>query len=190
MKELFQLFLIFLKIGGFTFGGGLAMIPFVEREVVDKKGWITSEEMMDIVAIAESTPGVIALNTATFVGAKVKGFAGAIVASIGVMLPSVIIIALLSPIILAFRDNSIVVYALIGIRSAVVVLILNAVIKLYKSINKSVFSYLLIFSSVVLCTLSLFNVIKLDVVFILIASAIVGIVRGYMVRGRNNEHIS
>lgn len=186
MKKIFQLILIFLKIGAFTFGGGIAMIPLIEREVVTKRKWITEKEMLDIIAIAESTPGVIALNTATYVGAKVKGFAGSLAASISVMLPSIIIIILISPFIIKYRDNMIVSYALIGIRASVIVLILNAIIKLFHANSKTLFSYIIIIISLILSTLSAFQVIKLDIVFILIATAIIGIIRGHILR-RNKE---
>ena len=186
MRKIIDLILIFLKIGAFTFGGGLAMIPLIEREVVTKKGWITSAEMLDIIAIAESTPGVIALNAATYVGAKVKGFWGSLAASISVMLPSIIIIVLISPFIVKFRENHIVAHALIGIRAAVVVLVLNAVIKLFNSTAKNLFSYCIIGLSIILATLASFNVIKLDVVLILLATAAIGIIRMH-IKGRRKE---
>ena len=123
LKRALNLFLTFFRIGAFTFGGGYAMVGLIHREMVEKKKWIDDQEMLDVIAIAESTPGVIALNTATYVGAKVAGVLGAFVASIAVMLPSVIIISLISLAIEEFGSNKYVKWAFLGIRSAVAALI-------------------------------------------------------------------
>lgn len=127
-----QLLFVFFKIGLFTFGGGYAMIPLIEREVVETKGWIDEERMMDILAISESTPGPIAINMATFVGYHTAGIWGSVLATAGVVLPSVIIILILSGIYTAFRSNIWVGYAFTGIKSAVCVLLINNIIKLSK----------------------------------------------------------
>ncbi len=132
MKELFSLFFTFAKVGVMTFGGGYAMLPILQREVVDKKGWATDEELMDYFAIGQCTPGVIAVNTATFIGQKRKNIIGGIVATLGVVFPSLIIISLLAGVIEAFKNLEIVQYAFGGIRVCVCVLILNAVVKLFK----------------------------------------------------------
>ena len=95
-KKIFQLFLVFLKIGAFTFGGGYAMIPIIQKEIVENKKWITDDDILEIIAIAESTPGPIAINSATFVGYRVAGFFGAMLATLGVVLPSFVIILLIS----------------------------------------------------------------------------------------------
>ena len=167
-----RLMLTFLKIGAFTFGGGYAMISLVEKDVVEKKKWLTEKEMLDLLAIAESTPGVIALNTATYVGQKVAGFFGALAASICVMLPSIVVIVLISGIIQQFGDNRYVRWAFLGIRAAVAALIFNAVLKMFKQVEKNVFSYILMAIALVLAALSVFNVIALDVVFILLGAGL------------------
>lgn len=132
MKLLLDMFLTFAKVGVMTFGGGYAMLPILQREVVDNKGWATEEELMDYYAIGQCTPGVIAVNTATFIGQKNKGILGGIVATLGVVFPSLIIISLLAGVIEAFSHIMWVQNAFGGIRVCVCVLIANAVVKLYK----------------------------------------------------------
>ncbi len=132
MKIYLELLVSFFKVGIMTFGGGYAMLPMLQREIVENKGWATDEELMDYFAIGQCTPGVIAVNTATFIGSKIKGIFGGIVATIAVVLPSLIIISLLAGVIEAFSHLVWVQYAFGGIRVCVCVLILNAVVKLYK----------------------------------------------------------
>ena len=133
MKELFDLFFTVARIGGLTFGGGYAMLPMLQREVVEKRGWCTDEELMDYYAIGQCTPGIIAVNTATFVGQKTRGAAGGIMATLGVVAPSLVIITVIAAFIQNFADLAIVQNAFAGIRVCVCVLILNAVLKLLKS---------------------------------------------------------
>lgn len=133
MKKLIDLFLTFARIGGLTFGGGYAMLPIIQKEVVEKRKWATEEEVMDYYAIGQCTPGVIAVNTATFIGYKNKGLIGGIVATLGVIFPSLVIISIISMFISNFADLEIVKHAFAGIRVCVCVLIINAVIKLGKS---------------------------------------------------------
>lgn len=132
MKLLLEMFLTFAKVGVMTFGGGYAMLPILQREVVDNKGWATEEELMDYFAIGQCTPGVIAVNTATFIGQKNKGILGGIFATLGVVFPSLVIISLLAGVIEAFSHLVWVQHAFGGIRVCVCVLILNAVVKLFK----------------------------------------------------------
>ncbi len=132
MKELLDLFLTFAKVGVMTFGGGYAMLPILQREVVDNKHWATEEELVDYFAIGQCTPGVIAVNTATFIGQKNKGILGGIVATLGVVFPSLIIISLLAGVIEAFSHLEWVQHAFGGVRVCVCVLIINAVVKLFK----------------------------------------------------------
>ena len=132
MKLLWELFFTFAKVGVMTFGGGYAMLPILQREVVENKGWATEEELADWFAIGQCTPGVIAVNTATFAGRKVKGYAGGIVATLGVVFPSIVIISLLAGVITTFADVAWVKNAFAGIRVCVCVLIFNAVLKLWK----------------------------------------------------------
>ena len=132
MKQLISLFFTFAKVGVMTFGGGYAMLPILQREVVENKGWATEEELMDYFAIGQCTPGVIAVNTATFIGQKNKGILGGIIATLGVVFPSLVIISLLAGVIEAFSHLTWVQNAFGGIRVCVCVLIANAVVKLYK----------------------------------------------------------
>ncbi len=132
MKELFSLFFTFAKVGVMTFGGGYAMLPILQREVAEKKKWATDEELMDYFAIGQCTPGVIAVNTATFIGQKRKGVLGGIFATLGVVFPSLVIISLLAGVIEAFSHIAWVQNAFGGIRICVCVLIVNAVVKLFK----------------------------------------------------------
>ncbi len=172
MKELFSLFFTFAKVGVMTFGGGYAMLPILQREIVDKKHWATEEELMDYFAIGQCTPGVIAVNTATFIGQKRKGVLGGILTTLGVVFPSLIIISLLAGVIEAFKNIEIVQYAFGGIRVCVCVLILNAVIKLFK---KAVIDWktLIIFLAVTLA--STFFASLSPIIFVL-AAAVLGIV--------------
>ena len=132
MKELWDLFWTFAKMGVMTFGGGMAMLPILQREVVENKGWATDEELTDYYAIGQCTPGIIAVNTATFIGQKYAGIVGGIVATLGVVFPSVVIISLLAGLITNFSHLDVVRNAFAGIQVCVCVLIFNAVVKLLK----------------------------------------------------------
>lgn len=168
--SLWTLFFSFFKIGAFTFGGGYAMIPIIEKEAIEKQHWITDSDMLDIIAIAESTPGVLAVNTATFVGYKVRRFWGSLVATLGVVLPAFVVISILSYCIAQVRDNLWVAAAFEGIRAAVVVLILNAVFKLAKGCEKNWFGYTLIGVSFLLVAL-----LNLPVIPVILGAAVLGI---------------
>ena len=164
MKELFTIFLTFFKIGAFTFGGGYAMIPLIQREAVEKHHWVTDEDILDIVAIAESTPGPIAINAATFVGYQAHGFAGALAATFGVVLPSFAIILAISGILRQFEDAKAVQYAFRGIRVGVLVLMVKALMKMFKTNRKGTVAYFLMGLSFVLtafCKVNTFLVIGL-----------------------------
>ena len=132
MNQLADLFWTFAKVGVMTFGGGYAMLPILQRELVENKHWAAEEELVDYFAIGQCTPGVIAVNTATFVGQKFKGIVGGIVATLGVVFPSLVIISLLAGVISAFSHLQWVQHAFGGIRICVCILICNAVVKLYK----------------------------------------------------------
>ena len=136
MKELLSLFLTFAKVGVMTFGGGYAMLPILQREVVENKGWATDEELTDYFAIGQCTPGIIAVNTATFIGQKQKGTIGGIMTTLGVVFPSIVIITLLAGVIDAISHLTWVQHAFAGVRVCVCVLIFNAVLKLWKSAVK------------------------------------------------------
>ena len=171
MKLMLQMFLTFAKVGVMTFGGGYAMLPILQREVVENKGWATEEELVDYFAIGQCTPGVIAVNTATFIGQKLKGTWGAIFATLGVVFPSLIIISLLAGVIEAFSHLTWVQNAFGGIRVCVCVLIANAVVKLYKKAVVDVptfIIFLIVAAGSVFLSLS-------PVIFVLLA-AIAGII--------------
>ena len=143
MKELRTIFLTFFKIGAFTFGGGYAMIPLIQKEAVEKHGWVTDEDILDIVAIAESTPGPIAINAATFIGYQTRGILGALAATLGVVLPSFVTIFVIFHVLQAFRDAKAVQYAFNGIRVGVLVLMGKALLKMFKTNRKQVLGYVL-----------------------------------------------
>ncbi len=138
MKLLWELFITFARIGAFTFGGGYAMLPMFQKELVEKRNWETDESLMDYYAIAQCTPGVIAVNTATLVGYKQKGVIGGIAATLGVVFPSFVIITIIAAILTNFADLPAVQYAFIGIRACVCALIFDAVIKLGKKAIKDI----------------------------------------------------
>ena len=132
MKVLWDMFLTFARIAGLTFGGGYAMLPMLQREVVEKHHWATEEELADYYAIGQCTPGVIAVNTATFIGYRQAGIMGGIFATLGVVFPSLVIITVIAAFLTNFADLEVIQYAFEGIRVCVCVLIFNAVQKLWK----------------------------------------------------------
>lgn len=172
MPLLLDLFCAFFRIGLFTFGGGYAMLPLLQREIVEKKKWATEEEMLDYFAVGQCTPGVIAVNTATFVGFKEKKLSGAIFATLGVVSPSLVIITVIAALLSNFANIAAVQNAFAGIRVAVCVLILNSIVKLWK---KSVVDKLTlgVFIAVFIGSVLLSHVSP--VVFI-VAAAVLGIV--------------
>lgn len=172
MPLLLDLFCAFFRIGLFTFGGGYAMLPLLQREIVDKKHWATEEELLDYFAVGQCTPGVIAVNTATFVGFKEKKLSGAIFATLGIVSPSLVIITVIAALLSNFSHIAAVQNAFAGIRVAVCVLILNSIVKLWK---KSVVDKLTlgVFIAVFLGSVLLSHVSP--VVFI-VAAAVLGIV--------------
>lgn len=176
MPKKLELFLSFLKIGAFTFGGGYAMIPLIQSEVIVKKKWINDDEMMDIIAIAESTPGPIAINAATFVGYKVAGFWGSFFATLGVVLPSLITITIIALFLEGFLEIKIVAAAFKGIKAGIAVLILNSGIKMFKKLKKEIIGYFLLILAFVLTILnSLFINFNFMSLVLILFGAIVGI---------------
>ena len=170
MKELWKLFWIFAKMGVMTFGGGYAMLPILQREVVETRGWTTEEELADYFAIGQCTPGIIAVNTATFVGQKRQGVAGGIVATLGVVFPSLVIISMLAGLITNFSNLTWVENAFAGIQVCVCVLIFNATVKLLK---KSVVDGCT--AGIFLLVLAGSVVLNLSPVWFVLASALAGI---------------
>lgn len=171
MKLLLDLFIAFAKVGVMTFGGGYAMIPILQREIIDRHHWAKEEEMMDYYAVAQCTPGVIAVNTATFIGHKIAGDLGGIAATLGVVFPSVVIISVIAGLISSFSDIIYVQQAFAGIRVCVTVLILNSVLKLGKSAIKDTFAMILF---LIVLVLSFF--FKISPVILVVVCAAAGII--------------
>ena len=170
VKILTDLFLTFMQVGGLTFGGGYAMLPILQREVVEKRDWATDEELADYFAVGQCTPGIIAVNTATFVGQKQAGILGGIVATLGVVAPSLVIISILTGFINTFAELAVVKNAFAGIRVCVCVLIFNAVCKLWKGSVKRTLA-LAIFAVVTLGSLFF----DLSPVLFVVVAAVLGI---------------
>ena len=170
VTTLWQLFWTFFKIGAFTFGGGWSLIAVMEDEIVEKKKWITHADVLDMLVISESTPGVIAVNMATSIGYRQRGFWGGAISTIGVVLPSFIIISALSFGIEALQNNVWYMSAFYGIQVGAIVLIANAFLKLFKQLDKNFLNY---FVMLVAFALALFT--NVNVIFVIIGGAILGI---------------
>ncbi|MDR2898177.1 MAG: chromate transporter [Spirochaetaceae bacterium] len=168
--EYFELFLVFCKIGVVTFGGGLAMLPILERELAEKRDWTTREQLLDYYAIGQSTPGIIAVNVATFIGYNRKGIFGGILTTIGVVTPSVIIITLIASLISNFQEILWVQKALRGINAAVAALLVSAVLKLGKSGVKNWFGMVIAVGA--FAAIAFFDVSS---VFIILTAAALGL---------------
>lgn len=184
---LMDIFLIFLKIGAFTFGGGYAMIALLEDEFVDKRSWLNESEFLDMTAIAESTPGPVAINAATYLGYKLAGFKGALAASLAVCIPSFAIIYVISFFYERFRQITWVASAFKGIQACVVYLILSAGLRMFIKMKKNVFN-VSIFAvvSVSFIFVSLFGISFSSIYYILICG-VVGVVLGTLHNMRNRE---
>ena len=179
MRELIELFFVFSKIGLFTFGGGYAMLPMLQKEIVEKHKWATEDELMDYFAIGQVTPGIIAINTSTFVGHKRKGIIGGIVATAGMVFPSLIIITLIAAFLRNFADYKPVQYAFNAVRACVCVLIFEAVIKMSK---KSVTDKFCLMVFLVVIVLSLTN--WLSPALLVVLAGISGIIaKNFIKRG-------
>lgn len=176
-KIIWSLFVTFFKIGAFTFGGGYAMIPLIQRETVEKNKWISEEDILEIVAIAESTPGPIAINAATFVGYRIAGFLGAATATFGVVLPSFLIISLISLVLEKFSSLKPVKYAFWGIRAGVLALIAKALIMMFKKCKKDLPAYIVMALSFICAA-----VLQIDVIFVIIGCALFGLIWSVAVR--------
>ena len=180
--SLWSLFITFAKVGVMTFGGGYAMLPILEREVVTNHGWATSEEMLDYYAIGQCTPGVIAVNVATFIGNRKRGIPGGIVATLGVIFPSLLIILSLASVLQLFQDNIYVQKAFGGIRIAVCALIASTVIKLAKKTIRSIIAAIITIAT--LCLELLFGVSPVIIVASVIAF---GLIMYFATREKNKE---
>ena len=179
---LWTLFLTFAKVGVMTFGGGIAMLPILEREVVTNHNWTTSEQMLDYYAIGQCTPGIIAVNVATFIGHKERGFLGAVLATLGVIFPSVLIITALASVLQMFQDNVYVQKAFGGIRIAVCALIASTTIKLAKKTIKSVIAAII---TVIALCLELF--LKVSPVIIVMSTVVFSLIMFFATRKKEEK---
>ena len=175
IKKYLKLLTSFIKIGAFTFDSGYAMITLIKKEVVDKQHWLNDEEVAEIIAISESTPGSISVSSSTFIGYKVAGFLGSIIATAGIILPSAIVISIVSYFLKQFENNVYVDYAFFGIRCAVLVLIINASGLMYKESPKDQFSLIMMAATFVL--VAFLNVTVLSVI---VASVAISVIRYYV----------
>ena len=186
-KEYISLFLTMLKIGLFTFGGGYAMIALLENEFVAKKKWIEKDEFLDVAAIAESTPGPIAINAATYIGFKNAGIVGSIIATLGICIPSFVIIYAISLFFDAFLSLTLVAYAFKGIQICVVYLILSTGLKMLKQMKKTEFNIIIILMTLIcMVVLSLFAV-KFSTIFYILISGAFGVVVYFLGKLKKEE---
>jgi chromate transporter len=169
LKQFFELYFAFVKIGAFTFGGGLAMMPIMQRELIDKRGWLTEEELIDYFAIGQSTPGIIAVNVSTFVGYKRLGWFGGIIGTLGVVTPSWVIIMLLAGAISSVDKYPLAQKALKGINVAVAALLTSVIVKFSKKTIKNIWN-----AFFMLLAFVLIYFLKVQSVWIIIASLITG----------------
>ena len=177
-----NLFWSFCRIGGLTFGGGYAMLPMLQKEVVENHKWATEQELLDYYAVGQATPGIIAVNTATFVGYKQSGVIGAVFATAGVVFPSLVIIMTIAGLIDNFSSLDIVQHAFSGIRIAVGVLILNALTKLVKGSVKDILGIILFIATFVASSF-----LNISVVYIVVAAALIGIISNFIKSKRGSE---
>lgn len=183
LNKILSLFWVFFKIGAFTFGGGYAMIPLIQKEVVESRPWITDDDILEIFAIAESTPGPIAINSATFVGYRVAGFFGSMFATIGVVLPSFVIILVISFLLQGFENYRAVKYAFWGIRAGVMALLVKAWWGMFKKCPKGIIPYsIAIFAFIAVIIFKMYNI---SILFILIMCAVIGLVSSIIAKRRS-----
>ena len=180
-NNLLHLFWTFFKIGATTFGGGYAMLPIIKHEVVERNSWISDEEFVDVVAVAQSVPGAVAVNSSIFIGYKVRGYPGAFAGMLGTVLPSFIVILLIAAFFVEFTKNKIVAAAFAGIRPAVVALIAAAVVRLGKPVVKTKENLILVVIFLLLAAVFDFHPILL-----ILAGAAVGLVRNYL-KGKKDK---
>lgn len=180
LKKALVLFITFFKIGAFTFGGGYAMIPLIQKEVVENKKWITDDDILEIIAIAESTPGPIAINSATFVGFRVCGFWGSFFSTLGVVLPSFIIILAISFVLNEFQHIQAVQYAFNGIRAGVLALLMKALWTMYKKCPKGVISYIVMAASFLVTAF-----FDISALYVIIGCALFGLISSVIIARRN-----
>ena len=178
-KELGKIFATFFKIGAFTFGGGYAMIPLIQKETVETHKWITDDDILEIIAIAESTPGPIAINSATFVGYRTCGVLGAAAATLGVVLPSFLIILGISYVLREFQELKAVQYAFNGIRAGVLALLFKALWGMYKKSPKGWAAYVVMAGAFLLTA-----ILDVNVLYVIIGCAVFGLITALLAERR------
>ena len=178
-KNLWKIFISFFKTGLFTFGGGYAMIPLIQKEAVEKNKWVSDDDILEIIAISESTPGPISVNAATFIGYRVAGFWGAFCGTFGLVIPSFTIIFLISSFLRTIQGNQIIENAFWGIRASVIALIINALFKMYKQVNKSFWSYFIMIIALILTTF-----FKVNAILVIVLCGIIGLISSACVERR------
>ncbi|MBO4429702.1 MAG: chromate transporter [Clostridia bacterium] len=185
LKTLLRIFICFFKIGAFTLGGGYAMIPLIQKETAEKRKWVSDEDILEIIAIAESTPGPIAINASTFIGYRVAGFFGAFFGTLGMILPSFVIILTISFVLRQLQEFTVVKYAFFGIRAGVLALILKALWSMYRQTKKNVLSYI-IMAAAFICV----AILNINTIFVLIGCAIFGLVWSLIAERRAKNDLS
>ncbi len=175
---LWDLFWTFARMGVLTYGGGYAMLPILQREVVENKKWATEEEILDYYALGQCTPGIIAVNVATFVGSKKRGVLGGIVATLGVVFPSVVIITAIAAVLRRFADLPIVQHAFAGIRVSVLIMVLDAAWRFFKRTVRDLFSWILFISVAVLTIAAEFSPLSVSPVLFVLLAAVCGLLFG------------
>ena len=181
-NKLWKLFATFFKIGAFTFGGGYAMIPLIQKEAVEKNGWVSDDDILEIIAIAESTPGPIAINSATFVGYRTCGVLGAMCATLGVVLPSFVIILVISYVLREFQQIKAVQYAFNGIRAGVLALLFKALWGMYKKSPKGWVSYVVMAGAFIATAFAGINVL-----YVIIGCALFGLITSLLAQRREKQ---
>ena len=181
LKEMLSLFLTFAKVGVMTFGGGYAMLPILQREVVENKGWATDEELVDYFAIGQCTPGIIAVNTATFVGYRIGGFWGALFATVGIVLPSFFVILAISYVLQEFSHIKAIQYAFFGIRAGVLALILQALFSISRQTKLDILSWIIMGAAFILVAF-----LGVDTLIVILGCALFGVISS-AIRMRRNK---
>ena len=179
LKKLWQVFAAFFKIGAFTFGGGLAMIPLIQKEAVENHGWVTDDDILEIVAIAESTPGPIAINAATFVGYRAAGILGSAAATFGTVLPSFLIILVISYVLGQFQQIPAVQYAFWGIRAGVVAMLIKSLWTMYKKSPKGWVAYVAMAAAFIMN-----SILNLHILIVVGSCAVFGLVTATLIGRR------
>ena len=179
---MWQVFTTFLKIGGFTFGGGIAMIPLIQKEAAEKHNWVTDDDILEIVAIAESTPGPIAINAATFVGYRAAGVLGSVAATLGVVLPPFVIILALSFVLRQFQALTAMQYAFMGIRAGVLAMLCKSLWTMYKKSPKGWPAYVAMAAAFVLTSF-----VGVNILLVILGCGIFGVITSAIMERRSKQ---